>query len=135
MSSQKKVTLSLSLLCVAFAIFSFVLFSGPDSELQDVSSGQEAEAIEFSRNIMQNARAGKVREFIAQSRDPKDPGLRESYELLRNIALAQNPTRNVRRSESDGMYYANFMTETGGKILFLLANDNGQWKFIYAMQE
>lgn len=135
MSGQKKIVLSLSLLSAAFAIFAFVFFSGAGSELHDVSGGREAEAIEFSRDVMQNARDGKVREFIARSRDPKDPGLRESYELLRNITPAQNPARSVRRSESDGMYYVNCITEAGRKILLLLANDDGQWKFIYAMQE
>lgn len=134
-SNRIKIILVAVLLGSAAVIWGFNRFYGAPSGLNAVSGGQKEQAEEFARELLQDAGSGKRKEFLARCRYPRDPGLRESYMFLAQTVPARNPEWSVKRADGDEMYYVHFLSEANRKILILLTEDGGNWKFVYAMQE
>lgn len=125
-------TILFSVLCL---IVTALLSSCSDGGKMEKLKGQEAESlIGFARQVVESAKRSPG-DFRKMARDPKDASLRECYEALRTVELAEKPHWTAEKAPEKGQYYAKFTTAKGGRVFILAAkNAKGEWKFLYAGQ-
>ena len=116
-----------------WSIGSFI-FGAARSTTEKVKGKTETELIDFARSVYDNVKAGKVRDFAAQVFDLKSSSLKESYEYLRYVKLADDPGWSVEKHLGENGYYTTFKTPNGTRAFMLIDRKNDQWKFVYAGQ-
>jgi len=117
----------------AWSIGSF-LFGGTKNAPEKVEGKTETELIQFARSVYDNVKAGRNRDFAAQIMDRKQAGLKESYDYLKYIALADDPEWIVEKRSGIEGYFVTFKTPGGNRSYILVGQKNDQWKFACAGQ-
>lgn len=110
------------------------IFGGTRNMTEKVEGKTEMELIDFARSVYNNVKSGKIRDFAAQVADLKSSSLKESYEYLRYVKLADKPEWSVEKHIGENGYYAMFKTPDGTRAFMLIERKNSQWKFVYAGQ-
>ncbi|MBP5181984.1 MAG: hypothetical protein J6331_03035 [Lentisphaeria bacterium] len=121
-----------SVLCLIVA----ALFSGcSDGGKTEKLKGQEAGSlIGFAQKVLESAKRSPG-DFRKMAHNPKDASIKECYESLRTVELAEKPQWTAEKAAEEGQYYAKFTTAKGGRVFILAAkNAKGEWKFLYAGQ-
>ena len=95
-----------------WSIGSFI-FGGTKYAPEKVKGKTETELIEFARSVYGNVKSGKTRDFAAQVIDLKHSGLKESYEYLKYIKIADNPEWIVEKRPGIEGYFVTFKTPGG----------------------
>ena len=124
------------ILTLGFGVWSIgsFLFGGTKYSPEKVEGKTETELIQFARSVYDNVKSGRGRDFAAQVMDLKQSGLKESYEYLKYISIADDPEWIVeKRSGIDG-YFVTFKTPGGIRSYILVEEKNNQWKFACAGQ-
>ena len=117
----------------AWSIGSF-FFGGPKNAPEKVEGKTETELIQFARSVYDNVKSGKKRDFNAQVLDRKNGGVKESYEYLKHVALADDPEWIVEKRSGIEGYFVTFKTPEGNRSYILVGQKNDQWKFACAGQ-
>ena len=117
----------------AWSIGSF-LFGGTKCPSEKVKGKTETELIQFARSVYDNVKSGRKRDFAAQVLDLKNSGLKESYEYLKYIAIADDPEWIVEKRSGIEGYFVTFKTPGGNRAYILVGEKNKQWKFACAGQ-
>ena len=110
------------------------IFGGTVPANEKVKGKTEKELIDFARSVYDHAKAGRIREFASQVFDLKSSSLKESYDYLRYVQLAEKPEWSVEKHIGESGYYATFNTPGGTRAFMLIDRKNNQWKFVYAGQ-
>ena len=116
-----------------WSIGSFI-FGAARSTTEKVTGKTETELIDFARSVYDNIKAGKIRDFAAQVFDLKSSSLKESYEYLRYIKLADKPEWSVEKHIGENGFYITFKTPDATRAFMLVDRKNDRWKFVYAGQ-
>ena len=133
MSKMVKFIFILMLGISVWSIGSFI-FGAARNTTEKVKGKTETEVIDFARSVYDNVKSGKIRDFAAQVSDLKSSSLKESYEYLRYVKLADKPEWSVEKHIGENGYYATFKTPDGTRAFMLIDRKNNQWKFVYAGQ-
>lgn len=110
------------------------IFGGTKSIPEKVKGKTETELIDFAKSVYGNIKSGNMRAFAAQVYDLKHAGLKDSYDYLRYISLADHPDWSVEKRPGENGYFITFKTPDGTRAYILADQKNQQWKFIYAGQ-
>lgn len=123
-------------LMLGFGVWSIgsFIFGGTRYAPEKVKGKTETELIEFARSVYDNVKSGRMRDFAAQVIDRKNSGLKESYEYLTYIKIADNPEWVVEKRPGMEGYFVTFKTPDGNRAFILIGQKNNQWKFAYAGQ-
>lgn len=133
MSNTVKIILAVMLGISMWSIGSHI-FGGARFEPEVVKGKTESELIDFARSVYENVKAGKTRSFAAQAMDLKSRSLKESYEYLRYVRLAEKPEWHAEKRPGEEGFFVTFKTPDGSRSFMLLDRQNDQWKFVYAGQ-
>ncbi len=134
MTSKAKLILGIVLLGTSMAIFGAYL-KPSKAPLEKVDKTLESNAVKFCTDIMQDAKDKKAREFISKSNKSSGMGLKECFDLLQAINIPEKSAWQVRKSVSgDANYYVTLVRPGNADILFILAQEDKQWKFNYVTQ-
>ena len=133
MSKMLKFMLVLMLGAGMWSIGSFI-FGGTVRTTEKIHGQTERELLDFAQSVCRNVKTGKIRDFASQVFDLKHPGLKESYNYLRQVAAADKPDWSVEKHPGEEGYYVTFKTPGGTRAFILADRKNGQWKLIYAGQ-
>ena len=117
----------------AWSIGSF-LFGGTKCPSEKIKGKTETELIQFARSVYDNVKSGRTRDFAAQVMDLKNSGLKESYDYLKYIAIADDPEWIVEKRSGIEGYFVTFKTPGGNRSYILVGEKNNQWKFTCAGQ-
>ena len=117
----------------AWSIGSFLL-GGTKCAPEKVEGKTKTELIRFARSVYDNVKAGRKRDFAAQAGDLNPSGLKESYDYLRQVALADDPEWIVEKRSGIEGYFVTFKTPGGNRAFILIGQKDDQWRFACAGQ-
>jgi len=107
-------------------------FAAPAGNEEKPAREEVDGAIAFVGEVVEAAKSPHGREFLKLAAEPGNPGLRECYPLVRAVKIGAKPDWKVSRRKDDGWFNVTFRPEDGGRMMVVLQQDAGQWKFVYA---
>ena len=110
------------------------IFGKTGPSVEKIQGKTETELIDFARSVHANVQSGKIRDFAGQVYNLKHAGLKESYEYLRFVKIADHPDWHVEKHPGENGYYATFKTPDGTRAFMLIDRKDDRWKFVYAGQ-
>ena len=110
------------------------IFGKTGPSVETIKGKTETELIDFARSVHANVQSGKIRDFAGQVYNLKHAGLKESYEYLRFVKIADHPDWHVEKHPGENGYYATFKTPDGTRAFMLIDRKDDRWKFVYAGQ-
>lgn len=124
------------ILTLGFGVWSIgsFLFGGTKYSPEKVEGKTETELIQFARSVYDNVKSGRGRDFAAQVMDLKQSGLKESYEYLKYISIADDPEWIVEKRSGIEGYFVTFKTPGGNRAYILVGQKDNRWKFACAGQ-
>ena len=128
-----KIIVALMLGIGMWSIGSFI-FGGTKYAPEKIKGKTETDLIAFARSVYDNVKSGRIGDFAAQVIDRKHSGLKESYDYLRYVEVAEKPEWSVEKQSGIEGYFVTFKTQNGTRSYILVGQKNNQWKFVYAGQ-
>ncbi|MBQ9338221.1 MAG: hypothetical protein IJS14_13095 [Lentisphaeria bacterium] len=116
-----------------WSIGSFI-FGGTAPANTRIEGKIEKELIDFSRSVYDHVKAGKVRDFASQAFNLKSSSLKDSYDYLRYVRMAEKPEWIVEKHPGETGYFVTFKTSGGIRSYMAVDRKNDQWRFVYAGQ-